>query len=307
MPAPIDLNLVRAFVGVHETGSFSAAAERLGVPRSTVSRAVSSLEDSTGTLLFHRTTRKVTTTAAGVALFDRVAPSLTTLETSLSDLPETVEAPAGTLRLTTSVDLGTTVLAEAVARFTTRYPAVDVDVHLSSTVVDLAQGGFDLALRFARKTLRDSSLIAQKVGVVAFQLYASPAYLARRGTPRSIADLGAHDTVALAGSTTSVEPATKLAPLAGARTVCDDKFFARELLRAGGGIGLLPSYLADDDVASGALVRVLPRWELERGAVFVVQPSRKHVPRRVTAFRDLLLEMFRQRPLSGTALDSRGA
>ncbi len=290
VPAPIDLNLVRAFAGVHETGSFSAAAERLGVPRSTVSRAVSALEQATGVLLFHRTTRKVTTTAAGVALFDRVAPSLSTLERSLSDLPDAVEAPTGTLRLTTSVDLGTTVLAEAVARFTARYPEARVEVHLGRAVVDLVREGFDLALRFAPGPLRDSSMVARKIGVVAMQLYASPAYLVRRGIPRSLAELQGHESVALSG--------TRDSPLGAARIVCDDKFFAREVMRGGGGIGLLPSYLVDTDLASGTLVRVLPRWELRRGAVYLVQPGRKHVPARVIAFRALLVELFRQRPLS---------
>ena len=295
--APIDLNLVRAFVGVHETHSFSAAAERLGVPRSTVSRAVSALEETTGLLLFHRTTRQVTTTAAGLALFDRVAASLSRLETSLSDLPESVETPSGTLRLTTTPDLGTTVVAEAVARFTARYPDTQVEVHLTGKLVDLVRERFDLALRFARGPLKSSSLVARKVGHVSFQLFAAPSYLARSGTPRSLADLADHDGVSLPGAIALASGGSKHAP-PRARTTCDDKFFAREVLRAGGGIGLLPSYLADGDVAAGSLVRVLPRWEQKEGAVYLVQPSRKLVPRRVTAFRDLLLEIFRQRPLS---------
>lgn len=290
MPAPIDLNLVRAFVGVHETGSFSGAASRLGVPRSTVSRAVAALEEATGALLFHRTTRKVTTSAAGLALFDRVAPSLATLEASLADLPETAPAPSGTLRLTTSVDLGATVVAEAVARFTARYPDTRVEVQLGAAVVDLVRDGFDLALRHAAGPLRDSSLVARKLGAVAFALYAAPTYLVRRGAPRGLAELAEHEAVTLRGA--------RELPLSGARTVCDDKFFARELLRAGAGIGVLPTYLADADVLAGTLVRVLPRWELRRGAVFLVRPGRKHVPRRVTAFTELLLELLRQRPLA---------
>jgi DNA-binding transcriptional LysR family regulator len=198
--ATIDLNLVRAFVTVHEAGSFSAAASRLGVPRSTVSRAVSALEDSLGVLLFHRTTRKVATTAAGLALFDRVAPPLATLDASLSDLPDREEEPSGTLRVTTTGDLGTAVLAEVVTRFTARYPDTQVEVHLSTDVVDLIRTGFDLALRISRGSLGDSSLIARKVGMVLFQLYASPSYLARRGTPRTPADLSERDWVAFRGA-----------------------------------------------------------------------------------------------------------
>ncbi len=290
MAAPIDLKLLRAFVCVHEAGSFSVAAQRLGVPRSTVSRAVAALETATGVLLFHRTTRSVTTTAAGAALHERVAPSLAVLDASVADLPEAVEVPSGTLRLTTSVDLGATLLAEAVARFVARYPHTRVEVHLGRAVVDLARDGFDLALRFAPGPLRDSSMVARKIGPVVFQLFAAPTYLGRRGAPRSLADLPDHDCVAITG--------TKATPRLDPRISCDDKLFVRELLRAGAGIGLLPSYLADADLAAGTLQRVLPRWEQRHGTVYLVQPGRKHVPRRVTAFRELLLEMFRQRPLS---------
>lgn len=302
MTATIDLNLVRAFVGVHETGSFSGAASRLGVPRSTVSRAVSALEASAGVQLFHRTTRKVTTTTAGLQLFDRVAPSLSTLEGALTGLADALETPSGTLRITTSPDLGTTTVAETVAAFTARYPEARVEVHLGSAVVDLVRERFDLALRFARGRLGDSSLIARKVGDVTLCLYAAPSYLARRGAPRHVEDLAAHDWVALPGSAT-LGAAASLSKRSGARvrTTCDDKFFAREVLRAGGGIGLLPSYFADPDVAEGRLVRVLPRSVMKQGAVYLLWPSQKLVPRRVSVFRELLLEAFRQRPLTGAS------
>jgi DNA-binding transcriptional LysR family regulator len=282
--APIDLNLVRAFARVYETGSFSAAAARLGVPRSTVSRAVSALEASTGLLLFHRTTRSVTSTAAAHALFERVSPALLAVEASLLDLPEVAPVPTGTLRVATSVDLGAALLSEAVARFLLRYPEVKVEVKLGAALVDLARGGFDLGLRFAPGALRGGSMVTRKLGPVSFRLYAAPAYLSRRGTPRSVEDLRQHDGVLLRGS----ERELPLIP----RSVCDDKMFARAVLHAGAGIGILPAYLADESVETGALVRVLPRWESTGGVVYLVQPSRQHVPLRVTAFREILLRML---------------
>lgn len=298
--ATIDLNLVRAFVAVHDAGSFSAAANRLGVPRSTVSRAVSALEDSLGVLLFHRTTRKVATTEAGLALAGRVAPSLASLEASLSDLPEREEVPSGTLRVTATVDLATTVLAEAVTRFVARYPDTQVELHLTNAVIDLVRDGFDIALRISARALRDSTLVARKVGAVVFQLYASPTYLARRGTPRAPADLREHDWVAFRGAAPMQLSTSKATSVVAARTrvTADDMFFAREVLRTGGGIGALPSFVADRDVTDGVLARVLPRWVAQTGTVLLVHPSRRHVPRKVTAFRDVLLEMLRQRPLS---------
>ena len=289
MTAPIDLNQLRAFALVHETGGFSIAAERLRVPRSTVSRAVAQLERATGLLLFHRTTRRVTATPAGRALFERVRPSLATLEHSLSDLPEAQRAPAGTLRVTASADLGATVLAEAVARYTTRYPETRVEVQLTGTVVDLVKDGFDVALRFARGALRDSSLVARRIGTIAFRWYASPAYLLRRGTPRALAELSEHDIVAIAGDDHQLPRAPRI--------TADDKFFVRAALRAGAGVGLLPSYLGEDDVATGQLARILPGVEKVAGTVHIVLPSKRHVPSTVTAFRDLLIQMLEQRPL----------
>lgn len=301
--ATIDLNLIRAFCAVHETGSFSLAAQRLGVPRSTVSRAVAALEEALDLSLFHRTTRTVTTTAAGRQLFDRAAPSLAALESSISDLPEREESPSGLLRITSTGDLGSVVLAEAATRFTTRYPGTQVELHLTATVVDLVRDGFDMALRVSSAgSLRDSALIARKVGSVCFQLYAAPSYLARRGVPRAPEELGEHDWVSFRGAgpmTLSAEKA-RFRVAAPTRVSCDDMFCAREVLRCGGGIGALPSFVADGDVAAGTLARVLPRWTAATGSVFVVHVGRRHVPRKVTAFRELLLELLRQRPLSAT-------
>ncbi|HET9959992.1 MAG TPA: LysR family transcriptional regulator [Polyangiaceae bacterium] len=283
MAAPIDLNLLRAFATVHETGSFSAAAAKLGVPRSTVSRAVSALENLTGAALFHRTTRRVVTTDDGRALFDRVATQLASLDEALSDLPERREEPSGHLRVTSTVDLGVVVLAEVVTRFSARYPKVTTEVLLSPNVVDLAREKIEVALRVAPKSLPAGPYVARRVGVVSVQLFASPSYLARRGTPRSTSELGDHELVGY--------------DRGSARVISEDMLFVREVLRKHGGIGTLPSFLADEDVVGGHLVRVLPKHEMATARVYLAMPKHKHVPSRVAAFRDLVLEVLRQRPL----------
>ncbi len=305
--ATIDLNLVRAFVAVHATGSFSAAAERLGVPRSTVSRAVAALEASLGVRLFHRTTRSVSPSTAGDALFDRVAPPLLALEGSLGDLPERESVPSGLLRVTTTADLGAALLAAACARFTERYPQTRVEAHLGAQLVDLVRDGFDLALRVLVTPPRDSSLVARKVGVIDLQLHASPAYLARRGTPREMGDLAAHDWVGYRGQDRLVlsGPAGEAVIEREARIAADDMSFLRAALRAGAGIGPVPLFLAEADVVSGALVPVLPEWVSHTGTVYLVQPGRKHVPRKVTAFGEVLVEVLRGSPLVGRGGVSR--
>lgn len=282
----MDLNRLRAFAEVHRASSFSVAAKRLGIPRSTVSRSITALEEDAGVRLFQRTTRSVSTTPAGLALFERIGPSLASIERSMADLPESLAGPSGLLRVTTTVDLGTALVAPVVARFSARHPDVRVDVRLGGAVVDLVKDRIDVAVRFAAGKLPSSSLVARRLGSVGFQLYASPSYVARRGLPRTEADLASFDVVGLPGT----RPA--------GRTTCDDKLFARELLRSGGGIGYLPTYLADRDVAEGLLVRVLPSHVIASGAVYLVQPTQKLVPQRTQLFCDALVEHVRQHPLA---------
>ena len=289
--APIDLNHVRALLDVHQTGSFSLAARKAGVPRSTVSRAVAALERSLGVRLFYRTTRRVSTTAAGQALVDRVAAPIATLDASLEELPERADEPSGVLRVTSTVDMGAALLSEAVIRFTARYPKVEVELHLANALVDLVGRGFDLAVRVLARPGRDSSLVARKAGALAIGLYASPAYLVRRGTPRRREDLLEHEGIRFLG-------ARGLPVAKNARIVCDDMLVSREILRAGAGIGVLPSFLAEGDLAAGTLVRVLPQWDFRTGNVYIVVPGRVHVAPKVKAFRQLLFEMLQQRPLS---------
>lgn len=303
MSAPIDLNLIRSFTAVHEAGTFSAAAERLGVPRSTVSRSIAALEEALGVRLFQRTTRSVSITSAGAALFERVAPSLAALERSLTDLPEQEAVPSGLLRVTSTVDLATSLLAEAVTRYTGRYPGTRVELLLGNRVVNLVGEKVDLALRVLAKAPRDSTLVARKVGAIELRLYAAPSYLARRGAPRSAEDLAAHDWVGFRGMEALAlsGPQRRIKLDVARRISADDMSFLREALRAGAGLGVLASFFADADVVSGALVRVMPRWVAFTGNVYLVQPSHKLVPRKVTAFREILVEVLRKSPLQPDA------
>ncbi|MFO0593937.1 MAG: LysR family transcriptional regulator [Myxococcaceae bacterium] len=291
--APIDLNHLRAFVAVFELQSFSRAAVRLGVPRSTVSRALNALERGMGVELFRRTTRNVAVTDEGKALYDRVHGSLEGLEAALVEGPERAEEPAGTLRVTATNDLGLSVLAEVTARFLARWPGVDCEVHLTPRVVDLVRDRYDLALRISGRPLRGvSTLVARKLGTLHADYFASPTYLARKGTPKTEADLAHHEHISFRGSGSAQR-------MNGhpARAECDDTLFARELCRRDGGIAVLPRIITDDDVARGSLVRVLPEHTTFSGTVWLVQPRMKNVPARVRAYRDLLLEIVRQRPL----------
>ena len=291
----MDLNLLTLLEAVGRTASFTAAAAELGLPKSSASRGIARLEEELGVQLLFRTTRRVSLTAAGVSLLDRLAPLLRSVSAALGEMPEREEAPSGTLRLTAPVDLGVLVLAEVLERYTARYPAVSVDLHLTGRVVDLVGEGFDVALRVAAR-LEDSSLVVRRVAPVVLHLYASPVYLARRGTPRAEEDLDGHDFVVFRGGPQQLRASgPPRRPGRPPRIACDDLLFARDAVRAGAGVGLLPTFMARPDVLAGALVRIFPRFERQAGNVYVVAPAARHVPRKVTAFRELLVEMLRAR------------
>ncbi len=290
----MDLNLLAVFEAVARTSSFSAAAKELRLPKSSVSRGVARLEAELGVQLLIRTTRQVSITAAGTALYDRMAPLLRSMNAALGELPEREEEPSGTLRVTAPVDLGVTLLAEVVSRYTARYPAVSVDLHLTGRVVDLVAERFDVALRVGMK-LEDSSLVVRRVTPIVLRVFASPLYLARRGTPRSEPDLAGHEWVVFRSGPQKLRLTGGREAAAGThgRIECDDLLFVRDAVRAGAGLGLLPEFLADPEVVAGTLVRVLPRFERQAGQLHVVTPAAKHVPRKVTAFRDLVVELLR--------------
>lgn len=300
--ATIDLNLLRAFVAVAETSSFSAAATRLGVPKSSVSRGIKKLEEHLGVTLVHRTTRSVSLSTAGEGVYARVAPRLVDLEGVLGDLPELEEQPSGDLRVTASVDFGAVVLADIVARFIARYPAVRVDLHLTNDVVDLVHDGFDLAFRASQRPLKSSALHGRRVARLTMGLFAAPTYLARRGVPRSPDDLDDHEWVLFARQPrvvlTGPGPEVTLTPLG--RITGDDMSFLREAVRAGGGVGVLPTFLVDADVAAGALVRLLPRWSMPSGDLWMVHPAPQPgagvgLPKKLVALRAFVVEALAAR------------
>ncbi|HUK66451.1 MAG TPA: LysR family transcriptional regulator [Anaeromyxobacteraceae bacterium] len=296
----MDLNRLAVFEAVVRTASFSAAASELALAKSSVSRSIARLEADLGVQLLFRTTRRVVPSAAGAALYERVTPLLGEVRSALGELPEGKEEPAGTLRVTAPVDLGELLLAEAVTRYTARYPAASVELHLTGRMVDLVAEGFDVALR-AAPSLKDSTLVVRRAAPIVMRLFASPSYLARRGVPRSEAELALHDWVEFRsgprrGPSRPARPEAR-GPSPRGRIACDDLLFARHVLRASAGIGLLPTFVAEPDVSQGTLVRVLPHFERRAGYLHLVTPGARHVPHKVKAFRDLVLEVVKARQL----------
>lgn len=302
----MDLNLVNLFLAVAEEESLSRAARKLNLPVSSISRAITRLEEKLQTQLLVRTTRRVTRTPAGDMFYRRVAPLMSGLHAELNRIAEREEILSGTLRLTAPVELGSAFLADCLARFTARYPDIHVYAHLTNEVIDLVAERFDIALRISSGNLRGTSLVAKRIQRLVGHLYASPTYLARRGHPKTISDLSHHDWVVFTNLRTlilnSADGVVRISPRG--RIAATEILGVREFVRAGLGIGFLPFFLAAPEVASGALVRVLPSVQLLTGSLWFVRPATSHVPRRVTAFRDFLFDYLRTR-LSELSLSER--
>ena len=298
MDATVPLDEIASFVRVVQAGSFTAAAKQLGVPKSTLSRALRRLEDAASVRLLERSTRSISVTDAGRAFYEQVAPHVAGLHDATAALGDLVSQPQGLLRITAPVDVGESFLGELLVRFAARYPNVRLEVDLSSRVVNLLEEGFDAALR-ATTRLADAALVARRLVTTEIHLFAAPSYLARRAAPRVPEDLAAHTMVLFRGGK-SKNALTLRGPEGASRTVSvegriggNDFPFVRAALRGGAGIGPLPSFLATADVLAGRLVRVLPAWVQPGGSLYVVYPSAPHVPKKVLAFRDFMVEACR--------------
>ena len=169
----------------------------------------------------------------------------------------------------------------------------------------IVAGGFDLAVRISSRRLSDSQLVAKNVGSLTLGAFAGPSYLSRRGAPKTPRDLSEHDWVAFRGQTQIelVRGTEKSSVEVKSRIHCDDMFFVREALRTGAGIGILPTFVADQEVLRGQLVRVLPRWNAPSGDLWLLYPSARQVPRKVCAFRDFVAAALKQD--RGTIIDAQ--
>lgn len=291
-----DLNDMLYFAEVVERGGFAAAGRALGLPKSRLSRRVAALEAQLGVRLLQRTTRKLSLTEIGETYLSHCKALRESAQAAADTVSQAQTAPRGTLRVSCPVTLAQTVLADLMPDFLARYPEVRVEMEVSNRVVDLVQDGVDVALR-VRSTLDDSgSLVVKRLGDDVPVLVASPAQLARQGTPTTLADLKRLDSVAM--SVTDGRSSIRLTGPDGRETTLQQtpRYVANDLLTlqravlAGIGVCWLPSYMCEDDLRQGRLVRLLPDWTFPRGIVHAVFPSRRGLAPAVRSFLDFLGE-----------------
>ena len=292
-----DVSRLRVFVRVVEAGSFSAAGRQLGLVPSSVSRRVAELEDELGARLFHRTTRKLSLTEAGRTYHERAAKILLDVEEARLAVTGADGAPSGILRLTAAASVGRLHLVPALAAFHELHPAVKVMLVMTDRMVDLVDEGLDLAVRVGRQ--RDSSLVARRIGTSLRLVCASPAYLARAGVPETPADLARHDCL-----TFRAHPGSNLwrfqgpdgpveARVTGPLFANDGEALAAAAV-AGMGLVLLPEWLVGPDIREGRLRVVLPDFRAvpDDSPLYAIYPHQRHLPLKVRAFIDFLVDRF---------------
>lgn len=295
----MDLNELLVFARVVQAGSFTAAARGLRMPKSTVSRKVSDLEERIGAQLLHRTSRKLRLTEAGQAYFEHAARIVAEAEQAELAVTRLQAAPHGLLRVTTPLTFG--CLGPLVSEFLQRHPEVQIELVCTERAVDLMEEGFDLAVRAGR--LADSSLIARRLGNIEHIVVAAPGYLKQRGTPKAPRELEKHDCVlfgtelernvwALSSGGKKVEVPVR------ARLVVNEPDMLRAVTLAGAGVALLPNLNYAEDLATGRLKHILPDWSSAAVPVHAVYPSSRHASPKVTAFVDFLRERWPVRPMA---------
>ncbi|MGE0577273.1 MAG: LysR family transcriptional regulator [Reyranella sp.] len=294
------LDELAVFVRIVEEGSLVRAAGRLRRSPPAVTRALAALEARVGQRLVDRTTRRLAPTEAGRRLYDKARALVTDYEAATSTAPGM--PVQGVLRITAPVQFGRRHMAPIVGRFLDAHDGVEIELVLNDRNIDLIEEGIDVALRIG--PLADSSLLARPVGQVRRLWVASPGYLARRGTPRTPADLAGHEALlgTLRGNREwSFAGGRRGAParLAG-RFRVDDVETRLRAAREGRGIAQLLSYQAADDLAAGRLVRLLGAWEGPPLPVHLLTKGRAHRAPRIDAFLDFAAKRLKALPvLSG--------
>ena len=291
---------IAVFVRVVERGSFTTAADDLGLSRAVVSKYVSRLEERMGARLLNRTTRRLSLTEAGATLFEASRGALERIEEAQNVVARFQAEPRGRLRLSAPMSFGILHLGPAIVEFARRHPQVTLDLSLDDRFVNLVAEGFDVAVRIG--ALTDSTLVARKIGFTRAVACASPAYIAERGEPRTPEELGSHDCLIysyLANANvwrfTSRERREIPVAVAGTLRVNNGIVLAEAAL-AGRGVLVTPSFYVAPMLRDGRLRRLLPEYRLPELGIYAVYPQKEHVPPKVRVFIDFLAQAFGRKP-----------
>ncbi|WP_434763974.1 LysR family transcriptional regulator [Vibrio fortis] len=279
------------FVAVVESGSFSAAAERLSMTKSAVSKRISSLEDNLGTRLFHRSTRKLTLTEAGEQFSDYARNSLFIAQQGINATTLHQGKPKGTLKINAPMTFSRLHLVPLLKEFLDLYPDIKVILNMDDKIVDMIEGGYDVGIRIGE--LKDSSLIAKRLAKCDSVVCASPEYLTEYGIPKTPSDLKDHNCIYYSLFQAGVEwtffrdnEKSKVEPKGN--FVVNNSDAIGEMLLQGLGICQMPTFIVRKYLDSGQLIEVLDDYNLPQHNIYAVYPERRHVPEKVRVFLDFV-------------------
>jgi len=295
------LQAIEVFVQVVDTGSFTRAAENLKLPKATVSTLIQSLESSLSARLQHRTTRKVSVTAEGAAYHERCLRILSDVREADESLSRTRRSPSGRLRVDAPTGLASLVIIPALPEFFARYPDIHLELGCSDRPVDLIEEGVDCAVRGG--ALRDSSLVARRVGAMHYATCASPAYLERHGLPLHPDDLARHRCVNYFSARTGemfhwdfTRGGERVQLVLPGRIALNDSYAYTAAGLSGLGIVQMAEFLLRPMIEDGRLVPVLEDWSNDPMPIHVVFPQNRHLSNKVRVFVDWVADLFASHP-----------
>lgn len=290
-----DLNDLAIFAQVVQSGSLTAAANALDMPKSNVSRRLARLETELGVRLLERTTRKLHLTEVGSLYYEHCRRILEEAEHAELSVQQRLAAPRGLLRISASHSVGQGLLAPILGEFLARYPDVQLQLVLTNRRVDLIEEGFDVVLRIG--TLEESNLVARYLCNSSARCYAGPDYVARHGRPSTPQELSQHSCLIMSDMpqpdrwtfTSAQGRETVTVPM---RAAVNDFGTLRRMVLANAGIALIPDHLCEQDVEAKRLVRLLPDWSLPPTALHAVYPSHRGATPKLRALLDFLVEQL---------------
>lgn len=295
----IELDDLRSFVEVVASGGFGRAAKRLGMSKSMVSRRISRMEADLGTPLLNRTTRGINPTEAGLELKERGERILAEVEEASEAVAHQGGGIVGRLRLSVPLSFGIRHITPVLAGIAKSHPRLEMDVSYSDRFVDLIGERFDAAIRIG--ALKDSSLVARRIGPAAVILAASADYLARHGRPEAPGDLSHHECLIYAGSfepnwvfragkrLISIRPQGRLHSDSGEALL--------QWAIEGLGVIAMPTFIVSDAIESGRLEVLLPDYSMGEAGIYVVRPPGSYVPGKVRVLIDTLVDRFGREPV----------
>jgi DNA-binding transcriptional LysR family regulator len=287
---------LEAFVSVVDSHSFSAAADKLGVAKSSLSKRVSELEKRLGVQLIQRTTRRLSLTDSGRHFYQRAVTVLADLNEAEQMVSDAQCGLVGKIKLTAPLGLGVGQLSTPVSEFMQLHPKIEIDLNLNDRELDLVDEGFDLAIRVGE--LQDSSLIARKLAVVGFAVCASPAYLERHGVPQHPSELVEHEVLVYSNVPTGQQwsfddHGKRVSPRVKSRMSANNGEVLANLARHGLGIVNGPLFYLQGFIDSGELIPILTDYPKQEVGIYAVYPPGRLVSRRVKMLSDYLLAYFR--------------